>query len=103
MATVVAVMGGLRRFVLVRDRDVSGISGCGVVVWGACFPDGTVAYRWNSDMPTTSVAESVERVEAIHGHGGATRLVWLDSAEDGAAWLLHDLSADGRWPSWLFF
>lgn len=81
LSPVVVVM---RRFVLVRDTDVTGVSGEGVVVWGLRYPDGRVSYRWNSSIATTVAAESVEDVIAIHGHDGATRLVWVD--EDPEEW-----------------
>lgn len=70
----------LRRFELHRNEDVSGVSGTGVVAWGVEFPDGTVALRWNTDWPTSVVFHDrgVEAVEHVHGHSGATRIVWLD-------------------------
>lgn len=67
-----------RRFLLERTIDVTGVSGTGVVVWGVVFPDGRVAYRWNTPTATTCVADSIEDVVAIHGHDGATELVWID-------------------------
>lgn len=67
-----------RRFELHRDTDVSGISGIGVVADGVVFPDGRVATRWRGVIAQTCVWDSIEHVEQIHGHGGATRLVWLD-------------------------
>lgn len=69
-------------FVLMRDTDVSGVSGTGVVADGVAFPDGTVALRWRGGNPTSVVFHDngVASVEAIHGHGGNTRIVWL--AED---------------------
>ena len=76
----------MRRFVLVRDVDVSGVSGTGAIVWGIAFPDGQVAYRWNTATATTSVADSIGDVETIHGHGGQTRLVWLDTPGDANRW-----------------
>lgn len=69
-----------RLFKLVRDQDVSGISGTGLVAWGVQFPDGRVATRWNGVIAQTCAWDSIEHVERIHGHGGATRLVWLDGA-----------------------
>ncbi|HEY9409308.1 MAG TPA: hypothetical protein VIQ30_22755 [Pseudonocardia sp.] len=69
-----------RTFTLVRDVDVSGVSGTGTVAHGVEFPDGTVVYRWNTATATTTVAASVADVVAIHGHGGATRLLWDDEA-----------------------
>lgn len=73
----------LRRFQLHRTTDVSGVSGTGIVADGIVFPDGTVALRWRGDWPTSVVFHDrgIESVEHIHGHSGATRIVWLDLAE----------------------
>jgi len=65
-----------RLFQLERDVDVSGISGTGVVAEGVEFTDGTCVIRWRGDRQSTVVWPSVQDVEAIHGHGGATRIVW---------------------------
>ena len=73
-----------RRFVLVRDEDETGISGTGVVVEGVEFSDGRVAYRWMSEHRTDQLADSMEKVEIIHGHNGRTRIVWLDPPEDSS-------------------
>lgn len=71
----------MRAFHLQRDVDESGVSGTGVVAEGVEFSDGTVALRWLSAWPTSVVFHDrgMEAVEAVHGHGGATRIVWLDS------------------------
>lgn len=45
----------MRRFVLVRHRDVTGVSGTGVVAYGVEFPDGAAAVRWTSEHPCTTV------------------------------------------------
>lgn len=87
----------MRRFLLVRNEDVTGVSGVGPVVWGIQYPDGVCAYRWNSPHRTTCVADSIQDIEAIHGHGGATQVVWVDSPTDGARWAeLHGPGAYGR-------
>lgn len=67
-----------RAFNLVRDVDETGISGTGVVAGGVLFPDGVVALRWYSEWPTSVVFHDrgIEAVEAVHGHGGKTRIVW---------------------------
>lgn len=70
-----------RRFTFVRIEDVSGTSGTGTVVHGVQFPDLTVAARWNSEIPSTVVYESIEDAVAIHGHNGATKLIWIDEDE----------------------
>lgn len=72
-----------RRFELHRDADVSGVSGVGVVAEGVEFTGGTVALRWasNPDTPTSVVFHDngIASVEAIHGHDGRTRIVFLDA------------------------
>jgi hypothetical protein len=67
----------MRLFQLHRDVDVSGISGTGIVADGVVFPDGVTVIRWRGDRQSTVVWPHVDDVEAIHGHGGATRIVWL--------------------------
>lgn len=76
-----------RRFELHRDQDVSGISGAGVVAEGVEFTSGVVALRWLSEWPTSVVFHDrgMAAVEAVHGHGGATRIVWLDPAQSEAS------------------
>lgn len=74
----------MRRFVLDRHTDQTGISGTGVVAEGVQFADGTVALRWAGRWPS-SVAfyqGGVGAVNAVHGHDGSTQLVWLDPLED---------------------
>lgn len=67
-----------RAFELHRDVDETGVSGTGVVAEGVEFSDGTVALRWLSEWPTSVVFHDrgMEAVEAVHGHGGKTRVVW---------------------------
>lgn len=76
-----------RRFVLDRQEDATGVSGTGVVAEGVEFSDGVAAIRWTvppgrqgSGYPTSVVFHDrgMESVEAIHGHSGLTRIVWLD-------------------------
>lgn len=67
-----------RRFRLIRHFDVSGVSGTGVVAEGVEFGDGAVALRWKGDHPSTVAWDSVESILAVHGHDGATELIWLD-------------------------
>lgn len=68
----------MRRFELQRDVDVSGVSGTGTVAQGVAFDDDTAVVHWLGKRRSTVVWPSVDDVEVIHGHGGATRVVWLD-------------------------
>lgn len=78
------------RFVLQRDEDETGVSGTGVVAEGVEFSDGVVALRWivpatspGAGNPTSVVFHDngIESVEKIHGHGGKTRIVWIDDEQ----------------------
>lgn len=76
-----------RRFELVRDVDITGVSGTGVVAEGVAFTDGVVCLHWVGAWPSSIVHydRGIEAVEHVHGHGGNTRIVWLD--DDGDAGL----------------
>lgn len=76
-----------RRFLLMRHEDHSGVSGTGVVAEGIAFTDGVVSLRWivpegnpGHGYPTSVVFhdEGVASVTRIHGHGGSTKVIWLD-------------------------
>jgi hypothetical protein len=73
-----------RRFVLERDTDVTGVSGTGVVAEGVEFTSGVVALTWLTEWPTSVVFHDrgIASVEAVHGHSGSTRIVWLDEEGD---------------------
>ena len=66
----------MRLFDLQRDVDESGISGVGVVAEGVEFTDGTVVMRWLTETPSTGLYNSIEELEAIHGHGGCSWVEW---------------------------
>jgi hypothetical protein len=67
-----------RLFRLVRSQDLSGVSGTGTVAEGVVFSDGTVAMRWLSHTPTTTMFDTIDMVKQIHGHQGSTRVVFDD-------------------------
>lgn len=72
--------GDIRRFELRRDVDGSGVSGVGIVAEGVEFTDGTVALRWLGKRRSTVIHDGgIANVQLIHGHGGDTRIVWLDT------------------------
>lgn len=87
-------MGSIRRFQLHRDLDVSGVSGVGIVADGVQFvneeiltwadgartvlPAGWCRVTWRGEHHSTVLWPSIEDVIAVNGHGGATRIVWVD-------------------------
>lgn len=70
-------------FALVRSADPSGVSGVGIVAWGVVFPDGKAVTQWTgatTGVRQIMVWDSVADIEAIHGHHGSTRVVYVRSA-----------------------
>lgn len=67
-----------RRFYLERDVDETGVSGTGRVAEGIEFTSGAVAMTWLSTHRAISIYESIKTVEALHGHEGNTRIIWID-------------------------
>lgn len=69
-----------RRFELHRDVDETGISGTGVVAEGMICRDGIAMMRWLTEWPSSVCyyERGLEAIEALHGHGGKTRVVFLD-------------------------
>lgn len=67
------------RFHLQRDTDVTGVSGTGIVALGVLWPDGTASVRWTGERPSIVFWDGgMADAEHVHGHGGATRIVWDD-------------------------
>jgi hypothetical protein len=65
-----------RTFAIQRHEDVTGVSGVGHVADGVRWPDGSASIRWRGENPSVVFWDSHESVEKIHGHNGATRIVW---------------------------
>lgn len=68
----------LRSFKLRRKVDVSGVSGTGDVAEGVEFHDGQCVLSWFGQYHSVSVWPSVKDVVAVHGHDGATEVIWND-------------------------
>lgn len=83
-----------RLFILRRDQDVTGVSGPGDVADGVQWADGSVVLRWR-ERPSTAVWDSLDLMLSVHGHDGATCVVWADAenrarAAAGRAYQLAD-------------
>jgi len=82
------IVTAMRRFQLHRDEDETGISGTGIVAEGVEFSNGTVAFTWLTHQHCVNIYSSMKTVEEIHGHGGKTRIVYVDpniNAQEEAA------------------
>lgn len=67
----------MKKFHLVRIEDESGISGTGVVAEGVVFENGKCAISWLTKFTSVAVYDDMETLEAIHGHNGKTRVVFI--------------------------
>ncbi|WP_251072194.1 hypothetical protein [Streptomyces sp. ISL-43] len=77
-------MSNSRRFHLLRHQDISGVSGTGIVAVGVLWPDGTASVRWLGERPSTVHWDRIADAKAVHGHGGATEIVWDDNGSDAS-------------------
>ncbi len=59
---------GMRRFVMHRESDASGVSGTGLVLEGVLFSTGVVVVHWLTPPPrgSISVFDSIEQFLSIH-------------------------------------
>lgn len=72
----------MRLFLLVREVDVTGVTGTGDIAEGVQFTDGTVVLRWKPQPQraahsSTAVWPDLDSMIGIHGHDGKTRVVWV--------------------------
>lgn len=65
----------LREFYLLRKEDVSGTSGTGIVARGVILESGKAVMEWLTLHTSVCIYNSIEDVELIHGHDGATEVV----------------------------
>lgn len=71
----------MRTFKLVRKEDKSGVSGTGEVAEGVEFENGQVALHWLSMYDTIGIYSNIHNVVKIHGHEGATTVVYDDTTK----------------------
>lgn len=69
----------MRRFVMAREKDHSGVSGTGNVAEGVEFDDGQVVICWLSKYHSVGIFDNILCLEKIHGHEGSTKVVWIDT------------------------
>ena len=64
----------MRDFQLDRVKDISGISGTGLVAEGIEFTDGQVVLRWYNTGSLT-IFKNMQQLRQVHCAGGHTRII----------------------------
>jgi hypothetical protein len=67
-----------KNFLLMRNEDETGTSGCGIVAVGIMFPSGQIEIEWTTVIRSHSSFHSIADLEALHGHNGKTVVQWLE-------------------------
>jgi hypothetical protein len=68
----------MRRFILRRVKDASGVSGLGVVAEGIEWSNGRIALHWISQLEAVNDYANAKVLTSLHGHGGDTVVEWID-------------------------
>jgi hypothetical protein len=68
----------VRDFVLIRDKDLTGKSGIGVVAEGVVFMDGFAILKWLREPYALGIYETIDALISVHGHEGNTRVEFIE-------------------------
>lgn len=75
--TLSTVVPTARLFHLVRQSDISGVSGTGVVAIGTEYPNGKCTISWLHEVSCIGVYDSMSQLITIHGHEGRTTVAYI--------------------------
>ncbi len=65
----------LQEFYLLRVKDVSGVSGLGIVARGVILPNHKAVMCWGMPHETITIFDNIGQVQVIHGHEGKTKVI----------------------------
>lgn len=80
----------MQLFNLIRDIDETGVSGTGNVAQGVIFDTGKCILQWLTKHNSTTIFDSIDELEAVHGHGGKTRIVPIAHDNEQFTERLHE-------------
>ena len=76
--SIYGILAEMKRFLLKRIEDESGVSGVGIVAEGVMFSNGKCALAWVTQFQSVAIYDSITELENIHGHNGKTVIVWME-------------------------
>lgn len=68
----------MRRFYLVRNEDVSGVSGTGRVAEGIEFTNGKCVLSWLTATTSVAIYDNMKSLTLIHGHENRSKVEYID-------------------------
>ena len=69
----------MRRFLLKRLEDKTGVSGAGYIAEGVQFSDGVCVLSWLTEIKSiAAIYNSIDIIDQLHGHNGKTIIEWVD-------------------------
>lgn len=69
----------MRRFILDRSQDITGISGTGVIAYGIeWLPDGPCDLFWLRTK-TTGQYPSIKSLQSIHCYNDNAKVIWVEN------------------------
>ncbi len=73
-----------RRWLMIRDEDISGMSGVGIVAEGVEFSNGWVAVTWDSKFASVTIYQSISVAQTVHSHRGQhdTKIIFIDNLDE---------------------
>jgi hypothetical protein len=71
-------MEAIKRFYLNRKKDISGVSGTGIIAYGAILPSKRVVMEWVTKHKSIAIYDSIEEIQLLHAHKGKTELIYID-------------------------
>jgi hypothetical protein len=76
----------LKRFLLQRAEDETGVSGVGTVAEGVQFTSGICVLSWLTEIKSiAAIYDNIEIVDKLHGHNGKTVIQWVDGEKEEKA------------------
>jgi len=68
----------VKTFILYRTKDMTNVSGVGIVAQGTEYDNGKVTLAWSGRNATTASFDSLDAVRETHCHHGYTELIIID-------------------------
>ena len=73
----------IEKFYIFKHKDISGVSGTGVVAVGVIFPSGKLVIEWTTYQTSIGFYDNMAKFLAVHSHEGFTEVIMGDVPKTG--------------------